>query len=67
MYVCICKGVTDSAIKSCANNGMRRMRDLRQYLGVASQCGSCAKHIMEILDVVESVGTSESLQKEVRE
>lgn len=41
MYVCICKGVTDSQIKQEVNKGTCTMRELCQQLGVAGQCGKC--------------------------
>jgi bacterioferritin-associated ferredoxin len=42
MYVCICRAVTDSQIRHAANNGASTLKDLRQSLGVASECGQCA-------------------------
>lgn len=50
MYICICKGVTDSAIREAVNNGAERMRDLKSCLGVTEQCGICACHTKEVLD-----------------
>ena len=52
MYICICKGVTDSAIREAVNNGAERMRDLKSCLGVTEQCGICACHTKEVLDQV---------------
>lgn len=50
MYVCICKGVTDSAIREAVCQGACRMRDLKACLGVSSQCGKCAYHAKEVLE-----------------
>ncbi len=50
MYICICKGVTDSAIREAVIQGADRMRDLKACLGVAGQCGLCACHTKEVLD-----------------
>ncbi|PTN13069.1 bacterioferritin-associated ferredoxin [Nitrosomonas aestuarii] len=50
MYICVCKGVTDSAIREAVNNGAERMRDLKTCLGVTEQCGICACHAKEILE-----------------
>jgi len=50
MYICICKGVTDSAIREAVFNGADRMRDLKKCLGVTEQCGICACHTKEVLD-----------------
>jgi bacterioferritin-associated ferredoxin len=50
MYICICKGVTDNAIRKAVNQGAGRMRDLRTCLGVAGQCGACACHAKAVLE-----------------
>ena len=42
MYVCLCKGITDSDIKRALENGAESFRDVRNHLGVATVCGSCA-------------------------
>ena len=50
MYVCICNGVTDSAIREAVCQGACRMRDLKACLGVSAQCGKCAFHAKEVLE-----------------
>ncbi len=50
MYVCICKGVTDKALREAIFQGADRMRDLKACLGVTEQCGLCACHAKQILD-----------------
>lgn len=50
MYICICKGVTDSAIREAVCQGACRMRDLKACLGVSAQCGKCACHAKEVLE-----------------
>lgn len=42
MYVCLCEGVTDGQIRDAIYEGCCSYRDVRQTLGVASQCGKCA-------------------------
>ena len=42
MYVCLCEGVTDSQIREAIYDGCCSYRDVRNTLGVASQCGKCA-------------------------
>jgi len=50
MYVCICHAVTDGQIRECVNNsGPCKMRELRAQLGVASRCGKCAAHALDVL------------------
>lgn len=49
MYVCICKQVTDHQIREVCSQGSRRIADLREKLGVASECGKCGKHALSIV------------------
>ncbi|GAA0202524.1 MULTISPECIES: (2Fe-2S)-binding protein [Kangiella] len=48
MYVCLCKAVTDKAIKKAACEGACSMRCLNK-MGVATQCGKCARDAKQIL------------------
>ncbi len=41
MYVCLCKGITDGQIRAAAANGAS-IRDIRDQLGVMTECGKCA-------------------------
>jgi bacterioferritin-associated ferredoxin len=50
MYVCICKSVTDKQIRRAAARGVDNLYELRERLGVASGCGSCAGEAQEILN-----------------
>ena len=50
MYVCVCKGITDSQIKDAVCAGASSLKQVRKQLGVSSQCGKCgilAKQIVE--------------------
>ncbi len=49
MYVCICNSVTDKQIRKAAAHGVDNLLELREELGVASCCGSCADAAEEIL------------------
>jgi bacterioferritin-associated ferredoxin len=49
MYVCVCHAVTDGHIRECASDGACKMRELRERLGLASSCGKCAAHALEVL------------------
>jgi len=50
MYVCICKKVREGDIRSLASSeaGLR-MRDLRERLGVCSECGKCGQRALGML------------------
>jgi len=50
MYVCLCKGITDSQIREAASQGASSLGQVRRQLGVASCCGKCAATAREILD-----------------
>ena len=50
MYVCICNSVTDKEIRRAAARGVDNLYELRESLGVASNCGNCASSAQEILD-----------------
>ncbi len=41
MYVCLCKGVTDSDLQRCVDAGARNFAEVQAQLGVSTQCGSC--------------------------
>ena len=49
MYICLCKGITDRAVREAAREGCGSLHDLRRELGVASQCARCAREAREIL------------------
>jgi bacterioferritin-associated ferredoxin len=50
MYVCVCKGVTDTQIKQAINNGLCTRRQLFNSFGVGGDCGKCKKYVKELLD-----------------
>ena len=41
MYVCLCKGITDTQIRAAVQDGASSLREVNSALGVASQCGKC--------------------------
>ncbi len=49
MYVCLCKGITDTQIRAAVEDGASSLRDVRTTLGVASQCGKCGILTREIV------------------
>ncbi|MBP7178127.1 MAG: bacterioferritin-associated ferredoxin [Moraxellaceae bacterium] len=54
MFVCVCRAVTDGDIDRAVQQGCCSMRDLRNELGVATQCGRCASTAKDVLS--ESLG-----------
>lgn len=50
MYVCLCHSVTDTDIRRLVRTeGVCTMRELSRELGVATQCGKCARCAREVL------------------
>lgn len=50
MYVCVCKGITDTQIKDAVYGGATSLRDVRRELGVMSQCGKCGVFTKQLVD-----------------
>ncbi|MEM1403702.1 MAG: bacterioferritin-associated ferredoxin [Pseudomonadota bacterium] len=49
MFVCVCNGITDKQIRSAVASGASSVQDLKDALGVASQCGTCFDYAEEII------------------
>lgn len=61
MYVCLCHNVTDTDIRHLVRTeGVSTMRELREYLGVATQCGKCGKCAKDVLRDAVHEARSES-------
>lgn len=52
MYICVCRAVTDTQIRECVSRGACSLREVQQYLGVASQCGKCAPCAQQLIGAV---------------
>ncbi|XOZ32333.1 bacterioferritin-associated ferredoxin [Halomonadaceae bacterium KBTZ08] len=50
MYVCVCNQITDHEIRRAVEDGCSSMRQLRNELGVATQCGRCGTMARDILN-----------------
>jgi bacterioferritin-associated ferredoxin len=51
MFVCMCYGVTDKAIRAAVNeDGIGNIRELREKLALGSQCGKCVHMAQQIID-----------------
>jgi len=60
MYVCICKEVTDRDIKRAVAQGACTLRDLRNTLGVATECGRCGDCARSVLKEAKQTLQEES-------
>ncbi len=50
MYVCLCRGITDTQIKDAVYGGATTLRQVRQELDIMSQCGRCGLMAKQIVD-----------------
>ena len=50
MYVCLCHGVTDTAIEAAIDDGAVSMKQITQELNVGSQCGKCCSCAKKVLN-----------------
>ena len=41
MYICVCKAVSDKRIERSVEQGVRRLKDLKDMTGLGSCCGKC--------------------------
>lgn len=44
MYVCLCHGITERAIRKAASEGVASFAELQERTGVATCCGSCREY-----------------------
>lgn len=52
MYVCVCQGITDRQVREAIDRGARKLRDLREELGLCTDCGKCGPCARELLQAV---------------
>jgi bacterioferritin-associated ferredoxin len=51
MIVCVCNNISDREIRQAVDLGITSIDDLREALGVATNCGECLSYAMEVLDL----------------
>jgi bacterioferritin-associated ferredoxin len=56
MYVCVCQAVTERQVREAVKDGVTSMRGLREHLGVAAECGRCARCAHGILKECQGCG-----------
>jgi bacterioferritin-associated ferredoxin len=51
MYICLCKGITESDVKECGRNGFITPQVLACRLGINAEdcCGRCLRNVEEIV------------------
>jgi bacterioferritin-associated ferredoxin len=49
MYICVCKAVTDSQLRTAIDSGVCSHRQLIECFGVGRDCGKCNKEVQKLL------------------
>jgi bacterioferritin-associated ferredoxin len=50
MYVCLCKAVTDGQIRRAVAAGTSSLQELRECLGVATDCRLCTRSAVQAFE-----------------
>ncbi|MFM2481922.1 (2Fe-2S)-binding protein [Celerinatantimonas sp. YJH-8] len=50
MFVCICQGITDEQIRKAVREGNISVKEIKQQLQIATQCGRCIKATQAIIN-----------------
>jgi bacterioferritin-associated ferredoxin len=61
MYVCVCAAVSDKTVRRAIGGGACSVRDLKQRLGVAANCGRCIPELRTLLASLEPSPRTESV------
>ena len=51
MFICLCKGITDSQIQQAVTEGATTLAAVRRKLELATQCCKCLPEARMIIDV----------------
>lgn len=49
MYVCICRAVTEAAVRGCIADGARTIKDVVKRCEAGTGCGTCVSKILDLL------------------
>ena len=63
MYLCLCKGITDSDVREAGRGGITKPCQLKAKLGLKQRgcCGRCSKNIDEFVQIAASAQQELSL------
>jgi Bacterioferritin-associated ferredoxin len=66
VYVCICRAVSDRAVRREVDAGACTVRELRQRLGLGSVCGRCVPEARRLIverqaELPHQIGAAESV------
>lgn len=49
MYVCLCNGITERAVREAVKSGVRDLADLGAMTGCGTSCGGCGDTAMDVI------------------
>lgn len=50
MFVCLCKGISDRAVRACLREGARTVREVGMACGAGTDCGACRGVIRDLIE-----------------
>ena len=62
MIVCQCKRVSDRKVAACVRKGCSSLRELCAATGAGRDCGSCVRHLREMLDDLRPAPLQEAVR-----
>jgi bacterioferritin-associated ferredoxin len=58
LYICICKGITEEALKQQANPQRgKSQKEILNKLGIGKDCGVCFTHALNLLNQEKQIQT----------
>jgi bacterioferritin-associated ferredoxin len=55
MIVCVCKAMSERAIRERIESGARTLEELARETGVTTDCGTCTATVLEMLEEAAAV------------
>ena len=49
MIICVCKAVGERTLREAIRSGARSVPELARATGASTDCGTCAKHLVELI------------------
>lgn len=49
MYVCVCKGITETSLRQAISQGISNSRQLAQQFQIGQECGQCCGQVKALL------------------
>ena len=59
MIICVCRAVSERILREAIRAGARTVADLSAATSAATDCGTCAEHLIELLAEEVNAGPRE--------